>query len=442
MEDNLKSFFILVRLNKSGLKKIMSCLSQHVALMRMHPSGVTESQSREVITSQSVPGWSAFNAMLYPELPEISMVSYCPLIDGFSTEFSTIYTVLKHAQAISNTMGQEDTVITLDLAIYVKAKQIQWRFANEFSDVVILMGTFDIALNFLAIIGKKYLNSGLEDLLIESGVYAAGATSVLMKGKSYNRGVRAHKLCMEAFFRLMWPEFVKWYTNSSSCEQSRLINKEQLRVIISSGVAEVEKRKNIPQIFPKLEEDLRVLLCSLDAFKLEARGKSRMFAFWEEYCSMVDTTLKLIKADRTGNWNLHLSAVAAMTPHFFAMDRPNYSRWLPIYLIDMHRLESKHTRVHQAFLSGEHSISRSAQPFSQVSTDMALEQSINADSKAKGGIIGISQTQSALDRWFLTIHERALVTTTLKEVYGVKGNDTTMHKEVTKERGLNEMRMM
>ena len=38
--------------------------------MRMHPSGVTESQSREVSASQSVPGWSAFNTMLYPKLPE------------------------------------------------------------------------------------------------------------------------------------------------------------------------------------------------------------------------------------------------------------------------------------------------------------------------------------------------------------------------------------
>ena len=89
--------------------------------MKMHPSGVTESQSPEVIASQSVPGWNAFNAMLYPESPEISMVGYCLLIDGSSTEFSTIYTVLKHAQAISNTIGQEDIVITFDLAIYVKA---------------------------------------------------------------------------------------------------------------------------------------------------------------------------------------------------------------------------------------------------------------------------------------------------------------------------------
>ena len=108
------------------------------------------------------------------------MVGYCPLIDGASTEFSTVYTVLKHARAISNIMGQEDTVITFDLAIYVKAKQIQWKIPNKFSDVVIRMGTFHIAFNFLATIGKKFLNSGLEDLLIESGVYVAGTTSALI----------------------------------------------------------------------------------------------------------------------------------------------------------------------------------------------------------------------------------------------------------------------
>ena len=65
---------------------------------------------------------------------------------------------------------------------------------------------------------------------------------------------------------------------------------------------------------------------------------------------------------------------------------------------------------------------------------MALEQSINADSKTKGGIIGISQSPSAVDRWFLTIHERASVTTAIKKVYGMKDNDNKMHKEATKAR--------
>ena len=99
--------------------------------MRLHPTSLTQPPPSEVIGSQPIPGRSAFNSILYPDLPKISMVGYCPLIDGASTEFSTVYTVLKHAQAISNIMGQEDTVITFDLAIYVKAKQIQWKFPNE-----------------------------------------------------------------------------------------------------------------------------------------------------------------------------------------------------------------------------------------------------------------------------------------------------------------------
>ena len=41
------------------------------------------------------------------------------------------------------------------------------------------MGRFQIALNYLSpLLGKKYAQSGLEDMLIKSGVYAAGTTSI------------------------------------------------------------------------------------------------------------------------------------------------------------------------------------------------------------------------------------------------------------------------
>ena len=46
------------------------------------------------------------------------------------------------------------------------------------------MGGFHIALNYLSLLGRKYANSGLEDLLIESRVYAPSTISVLMLGKS------------------------------------------------------------------------------------------------------------------------------------------------------------------------------------------------------------------------------------------------------------------
>ena len=72
------------------------------------------------------------------------------------------------------------------------------------------MGGFHIALNYLSLLGKKYTNSGLEELLIGSGVYAAGTTSVVMFGKSYNRGIQAPKLSIEALFRLLWQAFLQW----------------------------------------------------------------------------------------------------------------------------------------------------------------------------------------------------------------------------------------
>ena len=65
---------------------------------------------------------------------------------------------------------------------------------------------------------------------------------------------------------------------------------------------------------------------------------------------------------------------------------------------------------------------------------MALEQSINADSKSKGGIIGISQNPAALDRWFLTSHERASVTTALKEMFMQERDSLDVHKEAATKR--------
>ena len=86
---------------------------------------------------------------------------------------------------------------------------------------------------------------------------------------------------------------------------------------------------------------------------------------------------------------------------------PLNCRWLPIYLADMQLLPTHAPEVYEEFLNGNHPVSRSSQPFSQVWTDMALEQTINLDSKTRGGIVGLTQNASALDRWFITRHKGA-----------------------------------
>ena len=47
------------------------------------------------------------------------------------------------------------------------------------------------------------MDSGLEDQLIESGVYDLGPTSARRKGKSNNRGIRTHKLFLVVLFSLL-----------------------------------------------------------------------------------------------------------------------------------------------------------------------------------------------------------------------------------------------
>ena len=399
------------------------------AILRIDPSRLLTSPV-EGVARQLVPSWSGFNAILYPDIACPTNIGYCPLIDASSTEFSTVYTVMKLAQRISESVGQSEVVITFDLAIYVKAKQIQLIYPADFANVIICLGGFHIALNYLAIVGKKDLSSGLEDLLIESGVYAAGTTSVLMNGRSYNRGVRAHKLCFEALFRLLWKAFLTWYVKRE--EESILVDDTvKKKLTLCREKIGTDAHAEAMGGFESIQEDLKETIKQLEQFKRERRETSKFFAFWEEYAAMVELLLQFIKAERTGNWKLHLDTVAAMTPYFFAMDRHNYARWLPENLADMNQMEIKHPTVYRQFMSGNHVVSRASNPFSQVSTDMALEQSINGDSKSKGGIVGISQRPAALERWFLTSHERAAITKSLKSMYGVVRDDRlgAAHKE-------------
>ena len=46
-----------------------------------------------------------------------------------------------------------------------------------------------MVLAFLACIGKQHEDSGLEDVLTESGIYGSTTVGHLVRGKSYNRAV-------------------------------------------------------------------------------------------------------------------------------------------------------------------------------------------------------------------------------------------------------------
>ena len=74
---------------------------------------------------------------------------------------------------------------------------------------------------------------------------------------------------------------------------------------------------------------------------------------------MVELLLTFIRAEREGNWSLHLAATKEMTPFLFYGSRKPYSKWLPIYLADMDQLPITAPEVHEEFCKSGHAVNRS-----------------------------------------------------------------------------------
>ena len=51
---------------------------------------------------------------------------------------------------------------------------------------------------------------------------------------------------------------------------------------------------------------------------------------------------------------------------------------------------------------------------------MALGQSANCCSKSKSGILGFSKQEGELDHWFLTVHERASITSATNDMCDIQ----------------------
>ena len=106
----------------------------------------------------------------------------------------------------------------------------------------------------------------------------------------------------------------------------------------------------------------------------------------------------------------------ASKPYDCIFDHNKYFQRGLVYLTDMLRLPHFAPEVHLTFLDGKHVVSRSKEKshFNSVSTDMALEQSLNHESKVKGGVIGITHDDKALEKWTITAHLRSAVVENIK----------------------------
>ena len=139
----------------------------------------------------------------------------------------------------------------------------------------------------------------------------------------------------------------------------------------------------------------------LSEFLNSACDKSPTFKLWFMLIQALQLILHNVKAEREGNWKLHLHTLAKIIPYFFVTNRTNYSRWAPVYLLDMVELPDE---VHRYLDQGEFAVRQIPGRYNGIWSDMAVEKTVIKDSKGSGGITNITLQKSALVRWTLSRH--------------------------------------
>lgn len=347
----------------------------------------------------TIPSWTGFHTLLQGDSTlQKSALYYLPVIEASPTEMSTVNTILKRSVQIADQLELEHIVLVFDQAIYAKVQQIRWKDDDFIQRIVIRLGEFHTCMSYLSILGKRFGDAGLQDILIESKVVAPGSINGVISGHHYNRSMRAHKLLYESLQRIRLLTFLDSLTPDERDECMDVINE-------------------IRCAFPDITMDV---LCANEKFDkmcskyedfVKRSAENPTFAFWSSYIDVVQILLLFVRATRESDWQLHLSTVHLMMACFFAYDRVNYARYLPSYWLEMVNLPLTHPSCHSELsVKGQWTVQRqSVHGFASIACDQAIEQTCNRDSKTKGGWTGLTQNRAAVYRWILSQHERAAI---------------------------------
>lgn len=382
------------------------------------------------IPEQHVPAWTAFNQMLDVSGKDtpVSRIGHLPIINAPAHEYDVIWTVINRSIDITKALGQEFTIITFDEQLYSKAKQLQWFKPEECQNVIIMLGGFHTQMNFSKVIGQHMMDSGLKDIWVDSGVFGENTADKILQGKGWNRIIRAHKLTVDALWRILWPSFEAQVISNSNDPYGTLKRHAEL---ISSGFHD-KKEKDIHENVIEMTPIIKEMMMTLDAFD-NSKCNNQTYLFWRQYMELTLLLLRFTRALRSGNWELYLTSLAEMIPWFALYDHTHYTRWATVFLADAKELPTRAPCVYNGFLNGDFVVKETSHKFNQIPDDQGLEH-INKLGKVAGGLVGITRTDTARDRWSVTYNDRMRLAQSTWAMFGLQSdvsNDVEWdHKEL------------
>ena len=356
------------------------------------------------LPKQVVPSWTGFYITVRDNIVILeSTIGYFESINAPTTEMSTVFEILKRSCRIMEKLKLPSIVCVFDQAIYSKACEIVWKKKSMFQDVVLMLGNFHLMMMYLGVIGKRFGDAGLRDVMVQSDVIAQGSIDKALSGHTYNRAVRMHKLIYESLMRILCNGMKAHAMGDNDIESdSSLQQFDEMLQRMVNGLDQESFEETLESTLYKSIQD------RFNDYKKEV-CKGDLQKFWFSYLDMVELLLNLIYAQRAGDWQLHLECVKKVVPWAFAYDRHNYARYLQPYLSDMLNLPTTHPEIHDFFSRGHFAVQLSHNnPFGKNDADKTIENTINKDTKTPGGINRFSLNDNAVQRWTLNSRRRAI----------------------------------
>lgn len=131
-----------------------------------HEKNLISALLRQVHPSHhTVPGWTGFNITVRKGL-QISQdrIGYLPTTNAPATDMTTAHEILRQVKNIPDSLHLHEVVVVLDQALYVRIAEVAWKHKEKCQGIVLRLGSSHTVCNILSILGKRFQESGLEDL--------------------------------------------------------------------------------------------------------------------------------------------------------------------------------------------------------------------------------------------------------------------------------------
>jgi len=364
---------------------LMSLAQQVIAVRRA--SEIDHSFLQDILTKDSCPEFHGYNTKESREqghLPQPKTKAfYLPLIDMKPSDPDTMLTAMERVQDLTFKTGQKFSVLTCDQQLYRVTVQVSWNQPERFKHMFLCLGGMHALMSFVGAIGSLMADSGLSDVLSE----VFGGVPKMLSGKKFPQNVRA----------------------------LRMLSEEVLRSLFADHQFE-----NVDDLMKALDQTAR---------------ESRTVKLWVEVLvKPVLLMMSYIRAEREGDWLLHLATFRKMLPYYFAARHVNYARYGLYYLRSMEKLPDQ---VQSLFLKGQHVTRHIRGIWNGIWSDQFIESTFMRYGHSAGRITGITLKSNALKVWALSHHICCKIESDMMELKEEETDATRLqrhHKEESKAR--------